>query len=100
MLGCSHDWRDGPRHRKGLGPAHTNPAPMIRVLTYYNAERHSSEDIRVRLNGEPLNLCFEADSVRGWARVYITGPDGELAKDIFGHTKTEFLSGHVEILCG
>lgn len=92
-------WKDGPRHPSA--PKYpTSPLPMIRVMTYFSAERHASEDIRVRLNGEPLPLCIEADSVRGWARVYLTGSDGELLKDAFGKTRTDFRSGHIEIIVG
>jgi hypothetical protein len=89
MLGFGHSWRDGPRH-------HT---PM--TLLYFRAgSTPRSEDINVRVNGIPARLCIEADAKRGWARVYIEGPDGELLKDFAGNPRTEFLSGAVEITVG
>jgi hypothetical protein len=99
-------WREGPRRvspRKGLGPQHTNPHPMPEPLTYFKAGAHVSDDIRVRLNGEPCPMAIEADSKRGWVLVYVIDPaTGLIERDGLDPSKprTRFESGHVEITAG
>lgn len=103
MLGFSHDWRSGPRVRKGLSPKtypvfddyephhdsrHLPPADLY----YLAGVSEASEFVEVFIDGERDADIREAHVGQGWAVRLQRNPDGTAAR-LLGRLQYTVLSG-------
>jgi len=68
-----------------------SPSPWIAGQT------PGSADHDIFLDGRPLPLCIRASPAQGWAVVYRTASDGQIARDCFDRPRTLTLHGQVRI---